>query len=542
MVFGSDSIQVYTNQRLKQNSIPLVDSTQVKKPTAQKQPISIHTEKKPVSNPTTTLNANVNQPAVAPKPKPKPPVKTELSATSTNSKNDAGSLVGSFDTNLPSFKELNMQNKKAIADAGGVGVYGEGEVKVTHHDGPPPTESVTFPGKNVGVSFPTPEPPVKGSIVYDAETKTYAFNNINGLKLTSKPHEGEGGEKFLISGGTVDVIDTGENFKKDSENLPNYDTKPQTIVLMNTFVKDGAITVANDRIVANKNTQMNADTIHTIAKNAKNDRYKASFLAYEGHNDVKNTSKLQSGYSMSSVYTNWLGGNEKDLKSLRTTETLGTVNIDNNAFSAVNTIKDKAPARTIGNINVYTTTGHGDDLKVVEQDNGNTRITLPKDQVKGAQIYYDRTTNTLYMENLNGVRMNGEKSPGHYDMKVNLAIKDCHFNYLNTMETTTSEGKRIANATTGMNEHSNIAILGKSKVDQLFSTYDDIFLDNDSSVGTYAGIGNETTENLTQQNKVVRENRHFMTENGKVYYKADLNGLPKEVRDAYSSGQTYDKK
>ena len=547
-------INANASQRLNPYSNNRVDSTNVCKKIIKD--VDIFTQAKMHKASNSTKPANSGTAAAPVKPKPAPPPKLELGATASNSQNECGTLVGSFNTNLPTFNSLNMQNKKAVADAGGVGVYGSGDVNVTHIDGNPPMERVVFPGSNVSVEFPTQQQPVQGSIVFDEETKTYAFNNLEGVRITSRPHtEGEGGENFLVSGGTVDYVNLAENSKEGSKLQPNFDTKPQTLVLMNTTVKDGAINVANDRIIANKNTQMDTDAINVLAKKADGSQlYHSSYLAYEGHQDGKSTSKLQTGYTVSSAYTNWLGGSESDLKNLKTSETLGTVHVDHESFNAINSIKDKAPARTIGNVNIYTTSGDGNDVRVIEDSNGqmslvfankNTRFTLPKDQAEGSQIYYDKDSNTLYMQNLTGVSGNKDKSSGHYDMDINLVIKDTHFTYLNTLETTDSAASSIASPRTGSKTQSNIAILGKSTVDQLYSSIDNIDMGDEASVGTYAGIGNETTENLQNQNAVVRENRAWVKQdpNAQIYYKVDnLNGLHKSVRNAFSNTQTYHRK
>lgn len=425
--------------------------------------------------------------------------------------------VGSFDTNIPTFSELKIENKKAVANASGVGIYStrkdgedQGGVKVKHFDGPPAYDEVSF-RKGTSVKIPQQKEPVKGSIVFNPDTSTYAFNNIEGVEIMAQPRHASakkgadgkyyaGGEKFLVSGGSVARIDTAEVAQNFNDGGININTKPQTIVLQNTSVENGVLNVGGDKVLA-LDTSLKGAEINT------SERARASHLATMDssgklvEDTPANTKKLQTGYSAKQALSSWLGGGDVSELVANQGDMQGSVKIDNEAFAAVN-MENASVARTIGNLNIYNTANDGAQI-FAEESNGKIKITIGhtkinhkidftinSDQPKadkngngGAKIFFDKETGTIVMENIQGLEFHpSDKEEEAMRVKTNLLLKDCQVDYLSTVDRNTSISGLTEDMASGLDSQSNIALAGDTTVKEMHTSYDNVFVTDNAEV------------------------------------------------------------
>lgn len=426
-------------------------------------PIGKPTENKPQT--ATNETPPAAKPSGNPAPKkaaPKPPVTynvTSLNQTIQSNPLDSSefNVVGDFTTNIPGFKELNMKSKQAVALAGDTAIYAPlgGEApKVTPQEDPP-GNIVAFGN---GISAFIPEGQGKNtSIVYDAETKTYAFNNIEGLKLEAHATGADnrnnlGGEKFLITGGSVDEINTTEDeWKHGSVNSSGKDgyvatgVPEQTVVFNRTKIK-GNLYIANDN-VGLMNTELSQEQVVDQSNTQANGEERNSYVASEKGTPFKSKLGLQTGVSMTQFMAGALGADIKDVQKNLTTGTkysVGSLNVSDAQGTFTMQMKDVSVARQVGNnLNVYCGSADMHDVTVTESPDGKTvlglrgsgiSITIDGEQPEGAKIFYDKDNKKIYMQNMQGVSTELKSFKGN-DFETTLIFDHCDVAKVDTAET-----------------------------------------------------------------------------------------------------------
>ena len=545
-------------QLLKQKNTPRVHTDSTRTNT-----IDIHTAEKleRAKRSETSTNVEVRQ-TQAPAPKPTPakttgsgkkpvpqkPTQIEITVTSTNSSQpiigpdgevSGKTLVGSFDTNIPLFDGLNGKNIPATAEASGVGIYNTtstspsaSEVKastysrpvVKHFEGPPAFDEVSFT-RGFKVKIPQQPEPVKGTIVYDEKTQTYAFNNIEGIEIDAVPGKDNGvfgGQQILISGGSVARINTAEqkNYLFTDTNGKKYYAEEQTIVLQNTIVEDGALSISQDKVISLGNTQIDASQIkstgrHHLSSATPRDVLNRSYYASD-NNTTANRPELQTGISTRQALTNWLGASEDDVNKFTShqADIQGTLEVQDERFSAAN-MENASVARSVGNLNIYTTDGDGTKVTISEGggQNGKTRmhiadidIEISAEQMDGAKIFVDRETHTIVMENVQGVEIHpDDKNRDAYRVQTNLLLKDCQVDYISTRDRNQYDRSfTLANRQEQQHYASNIGAIGDTTIATLITDgADKVLLDDNAQVQEYWGYETQTnSEALDKQNNI----------------------------------------
>lgn len=425
-------------------------------------PVKTHkTENKPQT--ATNETPPAAKPSGNPAPKkaaPKPPVTynvTSSNQTIQSNPLDSSevSVIGNFNTNLPAFKELNMQAQKAVALAGDTAIYmpnGGQAPTVTPQEDP----AGNIVGFGNGISAFIPEGQGKDtSIVYDPEAKTYAFNNIEGLKLDAHAtgvdnRNNLGGEKFMITGGSVAEINTTEdawNHSTDSGKAGQVATgvESQTVVLKDTTIT-GNLYIANDEVALMGKTELTRDMVIDQSNTEANKATRHSFIASENGTPFASELGLQTGVSMPQFMAKNLGADIKDVQKHLTTGTeynVGQLDINDDKGTFAMQMKDVSVARQVGNLNIYCSSEDEHDVIVTESPDGKTvlglkgsgiSISLDGEQAEGAKIFYDKDNKKIYMQNMQGVSAELASFKGN-DFETTLIFDNCDVTKIDTAET-----------------------------------------------------------------------------------------------------------
>lgn len=533
-----------TNVEVKQTQTRTQTRTQTQKPTQAK------------------TTGSGKKPAQPPKP-----VELEITVTSTNSSQpiigpdgevSGKTLVGSFDTNIPTFEGLNDKNMPAVAEVSGIGIYSKGSKRapiVRHVEGPPAYDEVSF-SLGYKVKIPQQDEPVKGSIVYNSATKTYAFNNIEGIEIDAAPMKGNGvygGEQILITGGSVKKINTQEQWNYLGKDRNNNDMRPQEqiIVLKDTTVENGALTISQDKVIALGETQIDANKINVrksdnvVGTSTTSNWYSSSYFASDNI-EATVRGELQSGITTRQALTNWLGGNKEDVEKLTTQEgeKQGTLKVEDERFDGAN-MENVSVARKIGNLNIYSTDGDGTKITIKEGKvtkgkirlylNG-VNIEISADQAKDAKIFVDRKTKTIVMENIKGLEINPDnKTLYGARIQTNLLLKDCQVDFISTADRYRSDNiSNLASKNTQEKFKSNIGLVGNTTVTTLITDgADKVLIDNSENatveVTDFWGFGTQTnSSDLDGQNHAWVNGTRIGSRDNK-YIPKELGGMPYQI-------------